>query len=249
MKRPAVVCLILFFMLSGNRSNAQPQRLSARVTDAFGTAQKQSASAGGTWQNISVGDLLPAMTSVKTGDNSAVLLLFRGGHVLRIGSNTTVQLREVGGGKSFSFSILSGRIWSVVRTVNKPAKYEVDTPSAVAGVEGTLFSVFYGQDSAHTLVSANQGTVNLRQGGQSVKVREGFTADVAKGQKSPLAASPSPPYIERMWQSLRKETWVRPGAAGGREMRMDRDVEKNLNDSFRQPAPKQQPHKKPRRKR
>ncbi len=249
MKRSAVVGLLLFYILCGDRSSAQPERLSARVTDAFGTAQKQPGSAGAIWQNISVGDLLPAMTTVRTGDNSAVLLLLRGGHVLRVGSNTTVQLREVGRGKSFSYSVLSGRIWSVVRAVNKPAKYEVDTPSAVAGVEGTLFSVFYEQDSAHTLVSTNQGTVNLRQGAQSVKVREGFTADIAKGQKSPLTASPSPPNIERMWQSLRKETWTRPGAAGGREMRMDRDVEKTLNDSFRQPAPKQQPRKKPRRKR
>jgi hypothetical protein len=223
--------------------------LTAKVTDAFGSAQKQPDNANAAWQEISVGDLLLPQTSVKTGDNSAVLLLLPGGHLLRVGSNTTVQLRELGQNKSFSFSVLSGRVWSVVRAANKPTKYEVETPSAVAGVEGTLFSVFYEQDIEQTAVSTSQGTVNLRQGKQEVKVTEGTTAEIQRNQKTPLAAVPSPAKYRQMWQTMRKETWIHPASAGNKSPRLDRGVEEQVNASMRRLPRKKLPQKaQPKRK-
>src|SRR5689334_11788257 len=136
MKR--LVTLGLLLMLCGPVATQEPQAQNnpapserAKVEDAFGTAQKQIGGDKAAWKNISVGDLLAPQTTVKTGENSAVLLQLPDQHVLRVGAGTTVVLKELGKDKSFSFNVLSGRVWSYVRHASNPAKYEVETPSAV----------------------------------------------------------------------------------------------------------------------
>jgi len=208
----------------------QAQRIQPKVTDAVGTVQKQTGDAKAPWQSISVGDLLSAQTSVKTGKNSAVLIALQGGHVLRVGSETTVQLREVGRDRSFSFELLTGKIWSMVRSANKPAKYEVETPSAVAGVEGTLFAVIHDQGNEETVVSTNQGTVNLRQNERTVKVTPGLSASVTRNQKTPLAAVATPQELQAMWRTIRKENWTRPGGPGAAASRLNRGEEQHIDD-------------------
>jgi hypothetical protein len=60
----------------------------------------------------------------------------------------------------------------------------------------------------------------------------------------------SPPNVQQMWQSLRKETWIHPGAAGNKELHLDRGVERSINDSIaKHPQRKPQPKTAPRRKR
>ena len=247
---PAIASFLLLCWVAGGGS-AHAQRVLPKVTDAFGIAQKQTGDAKAPWRDISVGDLLPAQSSVKTGKNSAVLITLQGGHVLRIGSETTVQLREVGKDRSFSFEVLSGKIWSLVRSANKPAKYEVETPSVVAGVEGTLFAVIHDQASEESTVSTNQGTVNLRQGDKTVKVAEGLSSSVTRNQKTPLAAAPTPQNLQGMWQTIRKENWTRPGAGGAAASRLNRGEENRVDDLVGQlhQHKKEEPRKKqPKRK-
>ncbi len=231
MRVNAFVTVFLVMLLSGAPGASQGPRFQATVVDAFGTAQKQSGDPKAPWQNVSVGELLPPQTMVKTGENSAVLITMPGAHVMRIGSQTTIQLRELGRNKSFSFEVLSGKIWSAVRAVNKPTKYEVETPSAVAGVEGTLFAVIHDQASAETVVSTHQGTVNLQQGGRNVKVTQGLTANVKRGQKEALAAHPTPPNLQSMWQMIRKEGWASHAGPGAPSVRLNRDDEEHINDA------------------
>ncbi len=234
MKNNVAIAVLLAIFFGGVQGGAQGRRTLARVTDAFGTARRQTGAPTAPWQEISVGDLLLPQTSVKTGANSAVLIALPGGHVLRVGSDTTVQLRELGVNKSYSFVVLSGKIWSVVRAVNKPTKYEVETPSAVAGVEGTLFAVIHDQASEETVVSTNQGTVNLRQGGRTVKVTQGLTARVKRNQKELPVASQTPAGVQSMWQTIRKETWITRSSSGSEPMRLNHDAEERINDSVGQ---------------
>ncbi len=242
------ILFVLSFWVAGE--NVQAQRILPKVTDAFGTVQKQTGDAKAPWQNVSVGDILPAQTSVKTGKNSATLIALQGGHVLRVGSETTVQLREVGRERSFSFEVLSGKIWSLVRSANKPAKFEVETPSAVAGVEGTLFAVIHDQANEETVVSTHQGTVNLKQNDKAVKVTPGLTASVTRNQKTAPAAVPTPQSLQTMWQTIQKENWTRPGA-GNASLRLNRGEEPHVDDLVGQlhRQKKEEPRKKtPRRK-
>ena len=237
MKRGVIIAWLLVSALALVGAGAQTSAgLKAKVTDAFGTAQKRSGSATAAWQDISVGDLLPTQTTVKTGDDSAVLLQLPDEHVLRVGANTTIELRELGANKSFSFRVVSGRIWSLVEKASKPAKYEVETPSAVAGVEGTLFSVFHEEDTQQTAVSTDEGQVNVRQGSQSVKVGAGYSTRLRRNQRVPPQVFEHPPAMKQMWQMMhQRETWIRPRK--GTPMRLNRVVEQRMKAMPRRPGP------------
>ena len=78
---------------------------------------------------------------LRTGSNGAALLQLPHNHLMRVGAGTTLVLRQLNDANQFSFKVLSGQVWSLVRKANHPTKYEVETPSAVAGVTGTIFSV------------------------------------------------------------------------------------------------------------
>jgi hypothetical protein len=118
------------------------------------------------------------------------LLQLAGGHMFRVGENTKVILKELGKDKSFSFQVLAGNIWSAVRTLNQPTKYEVETPSAVAGVSGTVFAVFHDLATGQTTVSTNKGTVNVQQfNGQG---RAGNVAPVGVGQYVQIGSTAPP---------------------------------------------------------
>jgi hypothetical protein len=189
--------------------------------DAFGTARRRSSD-NAPWQNINVGDLLPTQTTLQTGENSAVLLQLPDQHVFRIGAGSTVQLKQLGKDKQFSFSVLSGRVWSFVRRAEKPAKYEIETPSAVVGVSGTVFSVSHDPSNADTEVSTDRGEVKVRQGGTTQTVATGYVLHARHG--APLASAGLQSVEQRrVWRALHtRETWT-SGAAGSGHL--DRAVE------------------------
>ncbi len=97
-------------------------------------------------------------------------------------------------------------------------------------------------------MSTSQGTVNVRRGQQSLRVTEGNTSYVGKNQKSPLQASPSPPEIRKMWQSIRTESWSQPGSVA-RGLKLNREAEVQINSSMRRPQKKKvEPRTRPKRK-
>jgi hypothetical protein len=211
-----------FGLTAWTQTPSAPPAERAKVVDAFGTVQKLLGDEKAKWQNVNVGDLLPTQTTLKTGDNSAVLLLLPDQHVFRIGAQTTLQLRQLGKDKEFSFHVIRGRIWSFVRRAEKPAKYEIETPSAVVGVSGTVFSVFHDPSSDQTTVSTEQGEVQIRQGANTIAVPKGFATSLLRNQRTPFQTFPQPEAMRRMWQAIRRqETWMSPN----RPLRLDRQVE------------------------
>jgi hypothetical protein len=85
-------------------------------------------------------------------------------------------------------------------------------------------------------------------GNQSIKVTEGNTAYIQKDRKTPLKASPSPPNIRQMWQSLRSESWSQPGAVK-EGLKLNREAEEQVNAAVQHPAKKKpQPKAHPKHK-
>ena len=178
----------------------------AKVEDAFGDAQETPD--GSSWRNINVGDTLAAQTKIRTGDSAAVLLRMAGNHVLRVGADTTIGLQELGKDKSFSFTLLAGQIWSLVEHSAQPAKYEIETPSAVVGVTGTLFSVLATPDK-QTMVSTDEGVVTVKQDNRIVRVTKGYFVRLQPHQKEEIAVVVQPQAARDAWQQRRAtEGWM-----------------------------------------
>ena len=199
----------------------------AKVLDAVGMAQKRGGDTTA-WTNLNIGDLLTSKSTVKTGEGGAVLLQLPNRYLFRIGEKTTVDLKQIGENNEFSFNVISGKVWNVVRGLAKPTKYEVQTPSAVVGVSGTVFSVFYDENESDTTVSAAQGLVNVAQGGQTTKIAEGtYTRFRKGGVMAPMSVSQSP-ELGRMWKQLRA------GELSGKSTnpKLDRTFDSGLRSSW-----------------
>ena len=209
-------------------SQAAPLYGKAEVKDAYGEVQQQTG-AEAVWRSVNVGDLLTPATIVRTGKNAAVLLLLADRHVIRIGAETTLKLSELGRNRAFSFELVKGRFWSFVNSALKPTKYEIETPSAVVGVSGTVFSVFYQPRSHDTLVSTAEGIVTVRQGRRTVKVARGFGTRVPRSLQTALRAIPQDQPTQRMWQFLRRqESWPQKSwMSQGGLLRFNREVQHN----------------------
>lgn len=185
-----------------------PGVATAKVKDAFGQAYVRTPGAT-KWKNINVGDVLPAASRIKTGGNSAVLLSLINGHIFRVGATTEVLLAELGRNKAFSFNVVTGQVWSLVQKAVRPTRYEVQTPSAVVGVSGTVFSVAYNKRTTATLVSTRQGEVTVRQGRKGTRVKRGQQTKIFRNQRTNPRAVPQARADRQKWESLQKqEDWL-----------------------------------------
>jgi len=189
---------------------AQTAGARTRVADAYGKAEKRLSVTDTKWTPINVSDLLGPDATIRTGDNAAVILVFPDKHAFRIGEGAEVRLKEVGQNRSYSFELIKGEVWSFVNKAKKPAKYEVETPSTVLGVSGTLFSVDHDPGADESEVSVAEGEVNMRQGGATHRIGKGFMTRLRRGQVDPARLEQHNDSIRQMWEHLQQsENWTK----------------------------------------
>ena len=150
-------------------------------------------------------------------------------------------MKQLGKDKQFSFSVLSGHVWSFVRSAEKPAKYEIETPSAVVGVSGTVFSVSHDPANADTEVSTNIGEVKVSAGGATQTVAHGYALHARRGVALTAAGLQSVAQ-RRVWRALHtRENWI-GGIGSGR---LDRTVEQTYARFGRSAQPNRAPRTRP----
>jgi hypothetical protein len=209
--KPRIALLVSLLLGLGICAQAQTDR--ARVADAHGTVQKRSSPADTRVQPVSIGDLLLPESVVRTGPDSAALLILPDKHNFRIGERAEVHLKELGQSKSYSFEVIRGQIWSFVDKAGKPAKYEVETPSTVLGVSGTLFSVSHNAQTTQSEVTVADGQVSVRQGSMVHQVGKGYMLRLRRGQTAPAMVEKHDAGTKKMWDHLQKtENWTTKNA-------------------------------------
>ena len=109
--------------------------------------------------------------TLRTGQQSAASLLFFDGSTVDVAETTEVSVDELrprsSGGLTISLSQSFGRtLHRVVSLTGPEDTYEVKTPSGVASVRGTVFSVVVSDVS--TTVSVSEGLVVLTHNGREI---------------------------------------------------------------------------------
>ena len=194
----------------------------ATAADVTGNALRRIARNPDRWAPLGKGDLVPADSAVQTGANSAVLLSLPGQHVIRIGESTTLEIKEAGRNRSYSFALLKGRIWSYVNKAAKPAKYEVETSSVILGVSGTLFSVARDDQTDEVDASVEDGQVRMRRGPVQKILDHGFQLRVVNRRLVFATPRRQTTATQAMWKAVgTAETWSRPGGA----LRLNRQID------------------------
>ncbi|HVR34340.1 MAG TPA: FecR domain-containing protein [Methylomirabilota bacterium] len=134
----------------------------AEVRKILGTQAKYSTSGNNVWIPLKVGNVLNAGSVVQTGPGTTVdLFLGRNGPTVRLTEGTTLSIDKlthtsVSGEDVIDtqLDLKEGRILGSVRRLAAASRYEVKTPTGVAGIRGTDYDI-----SGSGVITCVQGNI------------------------------------------------------------------------------------------
>ncbi len=188
----ALLSIAFVFGVWPQLAAAQAKSEVATVAAVVGGAEMRRAG-GGEWQLLVVGSSLFVGDRVRTRPSSGVKLVFQDDSVVDIGPASELAItRQVFDPAKHDFrstlSLIVGKIRaSVSEYYSAPrASYEVETPTAVAGVRGTDFVVLYDDQAEYSDIVGVAGDVRVggRLGvvGGAVDVGPHMASRVQKGR-------------------------------------------------------------------
>lgn len=167
---------------------------------------------GATWKPVKVGQTISPMSTIRTAPESSVdLFLDQNGPVLRVTADTSIGIDKLDYENTGVETVIetqldlrSGRILGNVKKMAAASKYEVKTPTGVAGIRGTEYDI-----SANGTVHVTSGTVvvvYVLPGNQvqTVTVNAGQTATPPSGNV-PASVGPTNPSIIQENQQIFKD--------------------------------------------
>jgi hypothetical protein len=99
--------------------------------------------------------------------------------MIRVAPNTVFTLQQPGENK-IKLNVQEGQVWLNIEGLDPGQELEVETPSAVASVRGTRFSVLVEKDG-YTSISSMDGQVDVTAQGKTVAITPGLCTDIAPG--------------------------------------------------------------------
>jgi hypothetical protein len=117
------------------------------------------------YQRVRPGTILREGEYLKTSDSSNATLQI-GEDVVKVEQNTTLKLDYVEDGGT-ALSILHGAVLTKVSKLTEGGQFNVNSPSAVAGVRGTSFRFSYNRKTTEGSVTVSDGIVEV--GNKTVK--------------------------------------------------------------------------------
>ena len=133
------------------------------------------------------GDIVEPKQLIITGSDGYAKFQLADGSTFEVFQDARVVFRDTPGWTEL-LNVLIGRVKVYIEHRNGPNPQRVTTQTAVISVRGTVFDVDVEDEDATTLVSVEEGTVNVRHqrfGGNAVELRTGESLRVFKDQ--PLA--------------------------------------------------------------
>lgn len=155
LQRTAWIALALLIVLQCKEEpklKARINRTKGSVEIVSGTAKKAAA----------VGDLLLPGDRLVTGSDSSVDLLFPGGSVLRLQQSSDLTLEELGAKSQMKLD--KGDLLLGVSKLKASESMQITTPTVVAAVRGTSFSI----STIKNAIAVLTGKVQVEKDGQSV---------------------------------------------------------------------------------
>jgi tetratricopeptide (TPR) repeat protein len=147
------------------------------------------------WQVVDLRqDVVPG-DYLRTNANGTLAVLFSDRTQMRLGRNTTLLVKEIGGGSDTRFSLEQGSIWA--RAERGGQGLTVDTPAAAAAIRGTDWTMTV-DGEGRTSLTVLEGTVELANEFGSVSVAEGEAAAASIGSAPTKLVIVAPKDREQM---------------------------------------------------
>jgi len=192
--------LLLVFLVFFTKSFAIVQRVA--VVDLVTGSGRVQVHGRGELVPLQVGRLVRAGDVVRTGPDSSVELRWvrwAGGARIKLGPNTTFTVKRAvrnrsTGKEESRLRVDEGTLWIRLRkALRGKSKFEVETPTAVAAVRGTVFRVAVAPDGT-SRISVWEGAVSVTaEGREEITISGGHSAAVGSQVEAaaPRALSPA----------------------------------------------------------
>jgi len=164
--RRIILLILLSFLMGGTINIVSPYN--AIVTGISGDVYRKTHNET-IWTIVEDGDVLVPGDQLKTGYNSKARLKFSDGSTVEVGQETSVNIYD-----NYLFLAI-GIIKSYITKLFP--NFEVRTPTAIAGVRGTEFTVEVLSDQT-TIVSVYEGIVEVTTKERTIKLGKGETTIV-----------------------------------------------------------------------
>ncbi len=143
--------------------------VTARVVQVIGKVELVSGQVAAPLDRFSE---IPTGTIIATGDDGRCSLRLPSGTLIRLGSNTRVEVASLTRGdpaaeRKESVKVTVGRLWAkVTKLFGNDSRFEVQTDHAVAGVRGTAF--FVETDGERDQFVVDHGVISVNGAGGSL---------------------------------------------------------------------------------
>jgi hypothetical protein len=197
--RPALVAFILLFhlMVPWQVSAEKASRIAA-LMEVDGAVFVKKAGGHREFKafkqmGLTQGDL------VRTGSDGSAKIVYEDGTETSIGKYAQVMISELsadGEAKQTSIKLWAGKVWNKVKTLlNANDRFEVETPTVVIGVRGTLFFVQIDDAAGSSKVVVLDGAVGV--GGFSPAAQQEPEQIVALNQQFKVNSDPDPNNVPK----------------------------------------------------
>lgn len=177
---------------------------SANISEIQNTVEARESDSA-EWQAAGTGEQIPAGGGVRTGDASRARLdIAPDTTVLRIAPNTEfklVTLPPEPADPVTRFVLAAGKLFAQVTKQLGGGSFEVETPSGVATVRGSLMSAAYQTGSGQMVATCLEGQCRLSQ-------PEGAFTDMIEGQASEIAGPGIAPSPARLMTVAELTDWA-----------------------------------------
>lgn len=177
---------------------------SANISEIQNTVEAQESDSA-EWQAAGTGQQIPAGGGVRTGDASRARLdIAPDTTVLRIAPNTEFRLETLSPAPAdpvTRFVLAAGKLFAQVTKNLGGGSFEVETPSGVATVRGSLMSAAYETGSGQMVATCLEGQCRLSRPG-------GAFTDMIEGQASEIAGPGIDPSPARLMTVAELDDWA-----------------------------------------
>lgn len=198
MYRLSVLFLLVNLLLSSCAGPATPATPTVQPRTAQLSEINNSVSARETnaqeWGEANEGRVINVSGGVRTGDDARARLDTSEGSIIRIAANTEFELLEFPPELNSPITKLrleAGKIWIIVTDALSDGNIEIETPTGVATVRGSLMSVEQTTNSGAMQITCLEGTCRLRSSaGQFIDVLPGQQSDIPAPGQNPTPPQP-----------------------------------------------------------
>jgi len=181
----AVLLLIVFFVAFSIGGQTLGQEVTAVA--AVGTVEVRTEESG-EWAAVEADETFSAGDTLRTGENSTVVLTYEDSSTTIIEANSEVHIMEMNSGRNGQVTVLAQMVGRSRHDVNElegnDSLFEVRTPSASVTVLGTIFTVDVDQEG-NSIVWVGEGMVAVSAGGQTAWLMTGESTYVQVGGVPP----------------------------------------------------------------